>query len=166
MKTGMLIAAGAMAAALTGAGLWAHGQGMDLHGPFGPFRAFHGAHDALRALDLTDEQKTEVKSILRSHRQEFKDAAERLRAVHESVGKVAHQETIDEAAIRAGVAQALQPLGDLAVLHAKVQHEIHAVLTPEQRQKAEALREKFHSHLRELHVSIKDLGDDLLEDPS
>lgn len=165
MKTGMLMAAGVLAT-VAGAGLWAHGQGMDFHGPLGPFQRLHGAHDALRALDLTAEQKTEVKSILRSHRQEFREAADRLRAVHESVGKVAHQETIDEAAIRAGVAQALQPLGDLAVLHAKVQHEIHAVLTPEQRQKAEAMREKFHSHLQDLHKSIQSLGDDLLEDPS
>jgi Spy/CpxP family protein refolding chaperone len=80
------------------------------------------------------------------------------------VGTIPHQPGIDEAAIRAAVAQAVGPLGDLAVLHVRVRQEIDAVLTPEQRQKAEALHEKLRSHVEEIRKSMHEIGDDLLED--
>ena len=40
------------------------------------------------------------------------------------------------------------------------------MLTPEQRQKAEALRENFRNHMQGLHEHLQELGDDLLRDPS
>jgi Spy/CpxP family protein refolding chaperone len=73
---------------------------------------------------------------------------------------------MDEGAIRQGVGEALGPLGDLAVLHARVRREIGAVLTPEQRQKAESLLEQFWSHRAGMRKQLHELGEDLLEDPS
>jgi Spy/CpxP family protein refolding chaperone len=169
MKMRMLVAAGAVAAVvavMAGAVVWAQGQGMGPHGPFGHFGHFGAFHRGLRELDLTAEQKTEIKGILKSHREELHDSLDKLRTLHQTVGKISHQQEIDEAAIRATVGQAVGPLGDLAVLHARVQQEIHAVLTPEQRQKAEALHEKLRSHVEEIRKSMHEIGDDLLEDPS
>ena len=168
MKTRMLGVAGAILA-VVGAAVWARGQGMGPHGPFGHFGGFGpfaGHHQALRQLDLTDEQKTQVKGILKSHREEFHASLEKLRTLHQTVGKIAHQQEIDEAAIRAAVGQAVGPLGDLVVLHVRVRQEIDAVLTPEQRQKAGALHEKLRSHMEEIRKSMHEIGDDLLEDPS
>ena len=167
MKTRMLGAAGAILA-VVGAAVWAQGQGMGPHGPFGHFGGFgpFAAHHGLRQLDLTAEQKTQIKGILRSHREEFHASLDKLRTLHETVGKISHQQGIDEAAIRAAVGQAVGPLGDLAVLHVRVRQEIDAVLTPEQRQKAEALHEKLRSHVEEIRKSMHEIGDDLLEDPS
>ena len=165
MKTRMLGAAGVILA-VVGAAVWAQGQGMGPHGPFGHFGGFgpFAAHHALRQLDLTDEQKTQIKGILKSHREEFHDSLDKLRTLHETVGKISHQQGVDEAAIRAAVGQAVGPLGDLAVLHVRVRQEIDAVLTPEQRQKAEALHEKLRSHVEEIRKSMHEIGDDLLED--
>ena len=167
MKTRILVAAGAILAAV-GAAVWAQGQGMGPHGPFGHFGGFgpFAAHHGLRQLDLTDDQKTQIKGILKSHREEFHASLEKLRTLHQTVGKIAHQQEIDEAAIRAAVGQAVGPLGDLAVLHVRVRQEIDAVLTPEQRLKAEALHEKLRSHVKEIGKSMHEIGDDLLEDAS
>lgn len=172
MKTRMLVAAGAIVgvvAALAGAAVWAQGQGMGPHGPFGHGHFGFGrfaAHHGLRDLDLTDEQKIRIKGILKAHREEFHGSVDKLRTVHKALGTISHQQEIDETAIRAAVGQAVDPLGDLAVLHARVRREIDAVLTPEQRQKAEALHEKLRRHLEEMGKSMHGIGHDLLEDPS
>ena len=171
MSTRTLVAAGAAAAALAGGLLWAQASGLPgggLHGPhggFGPF-GFMAAHHALHELGLTDPQKTQIKAILRSHKQEFHGAMDRLHAVHEAVGQLSRQDAIDEDAIREGVRDAVGPLGDLAVLHARVRREIGAVLTPEQRQKAESLLEQFHSYHQGMRRFLHQLGDDILEDPA
>ena len=143
MKTRMLVAAGAVAAivvALAGAGaaVWAQGQGMGPHGPFGHMGGFgpFGIHQGLRQLDLTDEQKVEIKAILKSHHEELLDSLGKLKALHQTVGNIPRQKEID------------------------------AVLTPEQRQKAEALHEKLRSHVEEMRKSMHEIGNDLLEDPS
>jgi periplasmic protein CpxP/Spy len=174
MRVRTLVVAGAAAAglaALAGAVVWAQapaGTAMGVHRLFAHADGFGplAFHHALRELDLTPEQKTELRTILRSHRQEFRDALDQLAKVHEDAGKAGLQEPLDEAGIRAKVSKALQPLGDLAVLHAKVHREIAAILTPEQREKAEALHEKLRSHLKEMHESLSELGDDLLGDHS
>jgi len=170
MKTRMMVIASAIlgVVGLVGAAVWAQGPGMGPHGPFGHFGGFgpFAAHHGLRQLDLTAEQKTQIKGILKSHREEFHASLEKLRTLHQTVGKIAHQPDIDEAAIRAAVGQAVGPLGDLAVLHVRVRQEIDAVLTPEQRQKAEALHEKLRSHVEEIRKSMHEIGDDLLEDAS
>lgn len=165
MSTRAWVAAGAVAATLAGAVVWAQGWGGEGHGPFGPFGII-AAHHAMRELDLTTQQRAQVKGILRSHRQEFQEIVERLHGVHEAVGEIAHRESVDEAAIRESVRGAVDPLGDLAVLHARVRHEIAGVLTAEQRQKADALHEKLKTHMEELRKSMRELGDDWLEDPS
>jgi Spy/CpxP family protein refolding chaperone len=160
-----LAAAGAVTAALAAAVAWAQGFGPGGHEPFGPFGLL-AAHHAVRELGLTPEQKARVKGILRSHREEFHEITERLHGVHDAVRQVAHQDAVDEAAIREKVGAAVEPLGDLAVLHARVRHEIHGVLTAEQREKAEALHDEMRAHWEELRKSMRELGDDWLEDPS
>jgi len=171
MRTRILVAAGAAAAALAGGLLWAQASGVPGAGPHGPFGRFGpfdflAAHHALHELGLTDEQKTQIKGILRSHRQEFHGSVERLRSAHEAVRQLSGQDAIDEDAIRERVREAAGPLGDLAVLHARVRREIGAVLTPEQREKAESLLEQFWSHREGVRRSLHELGHDLLEDPS
>ena len=171
MSTRSMVAAGAVAAALAGGLLWAQASGAPGTGPhgrfgsFGPF-GFMAAHHALHELGLTDEQKTQIKGILRSHRQEFRGSVERLRTAHEAVRQLSRQDAIDEDAIREKVREATGPLGDLAVLHARVRREIGAVLTPEQRQKAESLLEQFRSHHEGMRRFLHGLGDDLVEDHS
>jgi hypothetical protein len=54
----------------------------------------------------------------------------------------------------------------LGVPRPVVHHEISAVLTPEQRQKAEALHEKMRSHIEGIRMHIHGLADEMLEDAS
>jgi periplasmic protein CpxP/Spy len=170
MRTRTLVVAGALATALGGAVVWGAQtsvrSALESHGRCGPLRFLMGMHDAMRDLDLTADQRTQIKGILRSHRDEFHEILDRLRTEHEAVRQAADQDTIDEAAIRERVAAAAGPLGDLAVLHAKVHHEISAVLTPEQREKAKALHEKMSGHIHEMRMHFHDVAGEMLEDAS
>lgn len=161
----VLAAAGAVAVALGAGAVWAVGSRMPAlraHGPFGHFGGFAVQH-VIDDLGLSEQQTAQIKSILRSHREEFRGIMGELRTVHEGVRKAADQEAIDETAIRQRVGEALQPLGDLAVLHARVHQEVAAVLTPEQRRKAEALHEKWRGRREEMHEHMREWADEFLE---
>jgi Spy/CpxP family protein refolding chaperone len=173
-KTG--IAMGLLAATVVGmaaaASVWAQAEAPGLAGPgergafglLGRLEGFCGV--AKIALGLTDAQDQQIKAILRSHREELGAVLERLRTAHDSVSQVVRQDDVDEALIRGRVQQATGALADLAVLHARVHHEVAAVLTAEQRQKAEAFHAVFRSHRDAFRKSFGQRLHQLFEDRS
>ncbi|MBI2301424.1 MAG: Spy/CpxP family protein refolding chaperone [Armatimonadetes bacterium] len=91
-------------------------------------------------LKLADEQRKAVHERLGAHRDEFRAVVDKLRAGHQKVVAASQAEPFDEQAVRAAVSELSAPLGDAAVLRAKVMREVKTVLTPEQVQKLEAFR--------------------------
>ena len=112
---------------------WQRGETM----PGGPLAAL-GFN--LRQLGLTDQQRTQVRTIVTGHSADLKAIADRAvparRALADAIASG------DEGAIR----QRSQDLGaiqtDRALLAARVRAEVFEVLTPEQRQKAQLLRKQ------------------------
>jgi Spy/CpxP family protein refolding chaperone len=99
------------------------------------------AHMNLRQLGLSEEQKQQVKTIVGNHRTEFQALRERAvparRALADAVASG------DETAIRQRSAELSAVQTDTALLAARVHGEIVKILTPEQQQKAQALRKEF-----------------------
>jgi protein CpxP len=117
-------------------------------GPGGP----GGPGLPLRELDLTDAQREQVKAIFDSHRDEFQAIGERLKTAHQAQQAASEAQPLDEAAIRAASANIAAVQADAAVLRAKVHAAVFQVLTPEQQEKAKALkaeREKNRAERRE-----------------
>ncbi len=106
-------------------------------GPGGPI----GFGPGFRGLDLTDDQKAQMKSIAESHRDEFRAAGEKARAAHDGMRALLEAETIDEAAIRAKSTEVAAAEADMMILNAKVRHESMQVLTSEQQAKLKELRD-------------------------
>jgi Spy/CpxP family protein refolding chaperone len=108
------------------------------HSEFGP-RVFSRI---ARALDLSDDQKTRIKAILKSHSSEIetqmKASAAARRAVHEAV----LAQPVDEAAIRAAAQRLGEVHADGAVLFAKIRTEVEPLLTDEQRAKIQKFRDR------------------------
>lgn len=94
-------------------------------------------------LNITGEQKEEIKKVLQSHRAEMVAVAKEVRAQHKKVVAAVQAEPSDEAAIRRATQEMAKALGDAAVLHAKVRREVRAKLTPEQREKADACQQEI-----------------------
>jgi protein CpxP len=109
------------------------GPGMRRGGPmgFGP---------GFRQLDLTDDQKTQLRTIAESHRDEFRAAGEKARAAHDGMQALVEADTINESAIRAKSAEIAAAEAEVMILNAKVRQESMQVLTAEQQQKLKELR--------------------------
>jgi protein CpxP len=156
MKTmrGLLLIAAAMAAvlmtpALAGVGPRArlNRSGADLPGDGA---AQGGVHKVLRKLDLTDQQKQQIKDIVESHRQAMEQArqarAEALKAYGQAVAAG------DESSIRSAATGVGKAMADAAVLRVQVMSEVKAVLTAEQIQKLESMK------ARAKQVAVLDAG--------
>ncbi|MDP2054334.1 MAG: Spy/CpxP family protein refolding chaperone, partial [Acidobacteriota bacterium] len=99
-------------------------------GPRGPMGMGNGP--GFRELDLTDDQKAQVKAIGESHRAEFKAAGEKMRAARQGMRALIAADTLDEAAVRAKSIEVAAAEADLAILNAKVRTQTMQVLTSEQ----------------------------------
>jgi protein CpxP len=122
------------------------------HGP-GPMamragmRKLVGEH-VLEQLDLSDEQKAKVKAIMDSRKDEGRAMMEKIGAEHMALQKLIMADTLDEQALRAQAAKLAALEADAAVARAKVSHEIRALLTPEQAQKAKDMQAKFEARMK------------------
>lgn len=111
-----------------------HGRGHGRHG--GGMRGF-------RNLDLTDAQKTQLKQIGESSRQNLRPLMEQIRAKRQEIRQANQDGTFNEALVA-------QKLAEIAPLEAKLQGEqfrVHqqmlSVLTPDQKAKLDQQREEF-----------------------
>jgi protein CpxP len=112
------------------------GPGMRMRGPGGPM----GFGPGFRELDLSDDQKAQLKTIADSHRDEFRAAGEKVRAAHEGMRALVEGDSVDESAIRAKSTEIAAAEADIMILNAKVRQESLQVLTSEQQQKLKELR--------------------------
>lgn len=118
------------------------GPGMRRGGPmgFGP---------GFRELDLTDDQKAQLKSIAESHRDEFRAAGEKSRAAHDGMRALVEADSINESAIRAKSAEIAAAEAEVMILNAKVRQESMQVLTSEQQQKLKELRAAREAEMKQ-----------------
>jgi len=113
-------------------------------GPGGPGRFGRGGFGSpmamLRQLDLTDDQRAQVRQVMDSHRDELRAVGERVRAAHRAQNDAVNAAQFDEQVVRTRAAELAAVQADAAVLQAKVHSEVFAVLTPEQQAKAAELK--------------------------
>ena len=91
-----------------------------------------GIGPGFRELDLTEEQRTQVKAIVDSHQDEFKAVGAKMRAARESMRTLIEADTLDEAAVRAKSTEVAAAEAEVAILSAKVRQQTLQVLTSEQ----------------------------------
>lgn len=107
---------------------------------------------ALRRLELTEDQRSRVRQIMESHREEQRTIADRARKAHEALREVTESPTFDESAVRARAADVAGVEADMAVARARLYNEVYQILTPEQQATLKTLqaeREQRQERLRE-----------------
>jgi Spy/CpxP family protein refolding chaperone len=115
--------------------------GPGLRGPGRPGGPL-GFGPGFRALDLTDDQKAQLKQINDSHAAEFRAVRDKSRAAHLGMQALVTAETIDESAIRAKSAEIAAAEADMLILNAKVRKESMQILTAEQLAKLKEPRKR------------------------
>ena len=98
-----------------------------------------------RDLNLTDDQKAQIKKINESFADNNKALFEQMRALHQNEPDPMSG-TFDEAAVRAAAEARAKIQVELDVAHAKMMSQIAAVLTDDQKAQLAARRQKFERH--------------------
>lgn len=117
-------------------------------GPGGP-----GGRDGLgplaRDLNLTDEQKAQIKKITDSFEESTKALREQMRSLHESERDAPKDGAFDEAAVRAAAQARAGVQVELEVAHARMMSQVFNVLTAEQKAQLAAKRQEFEQKRQE-----------------
>jgi periplasmic protein CpxP/Spy len=129
----------AVVAALIIGGAIAHAQG-----PQAGFRGrgpgFGGPGLMLRGLDLTEAQREQVQQLSQQNREQLRGLMDRMRAAQEARRQAVETVPFNESEVRAAMETLAAIEADLAVAQARLQNDIHALLTPEQQQRLQQLR--------------------------
>jgi Spy/CpxP family protein refolding chaperone len=145
IRRSILVTAAALAIAVAGL-LAGRVSAQAFHGhPRGDFPSHIFAHMS-RALDLTDDQKSKIKDVLRSHADEIKAQMQASATARHSLHDAVMAQPTNEAAIRAAAAQLGQAQGDGGLLFARIRGEIDPILTDAQRARLQSLREQVRQH--------------------
>jgi Spy/CpxP family protein refolding chaperone len=127
-------------------------------GPFrgGPFGFERPGLELLRRLDLTEDQRKQVRTILESHKSEFQQIRKRIREDVMAERTAAEQTPPDVDTIRAKATDFGLAQGHLVVLMAHVRAEVLAVLTPDQQAKLQALKERLEKRREEFRKFLEE----------
>ncbi|HVZ16599.1 MAG TPA: Spy/CpxP family protein refolding chaperone [Terriglobales bacterium] len=140
-------------AVTVGAGALAARQiGMGSHG-FGGMFARHLMND----LNLSDTQRSQIKQILLDERPTIQKLATSLRQQNQQMHS-GDPAQFDEAAVRAAAQNESATITEAIVERERIRSRVFAVLTPDQRAKANQIIGEFQSHFAD-HLSH--LGDNL-----
>ncbi len=90
-------------------------------------------------LDLTQNQRTEIKGIVKNERQEMRPLLKQLRESRRDLKAAVFNGTFDEAKVRAIAAKQAQARTELVVSRARMANHIFALLTPAQQTLAKKL---------------------------
>jgi protein CpxP len=113
------------------------------HRGFGD-RGMHGGPGAmmmLKRLDLTSDQQAKVKEIFEANKGTVQPIREQLKANHEKLAALGG--TFDEAQVTAIAKEQGDLMSQLIVARQKVRSQIFAILTDEQKAKAEQMRQEM-----------------------
>ncbi len=112
-------------------------------GPFGRMRMLADK------LGLSDAQKQQIRTILQSHRDEWKGLADRARQAHQKLNAAVTADQIDDTAIRQAATDLGSVEADMAVSRAHVRAEVFQVLTPDQQAQAKQLQADMQQKMQQ-----------------
>jgi Spy/CpxP family protein refolding chaperone len=109
-------------------------------GPGGPR---DGLGPIARDLNLTDDQKAQIRKITASFEESTKTLRDQMKTLHESGSDPLSGAAFDEAAVRAAAQARANVQIEMEVARAKMMSQIFAVLTTDQKAQLAAKRQQF-----------------------
>jgi periplasmic protein CpxP/Spy len=132
-----------LAVVLAGAA-YAQGPGPGGRGR-GPDGFGRGMGLPLRALNLTDAQQQQVRTMTQQNRQQNRAVFDRLRTAMDAQRKAVATIPVNEALIRSTTQDLVEAQTEVAIQRARLQTEIFGLLTPEQQAEAKKLQAERQS---------------------
>lgn len=116
------------------------GHGAMGHRGFGGGLGLFGGHH-LRGLDLTEEQQDKIFNLQHAQAPAMRAKIKELREARSNLEALARAPAYDEARVRALTDKAAASMAELARMHARTEHQIYQLLTPEQRKQLDERKE-------------------------
>ena len=120
------------AASAQGPGPGARGRGPDGFG--------RGMGLPLRALNLTEAQQQQIRTLTQQNREQNRAAFDRLRTAADAQRKAVATIPMNEALIRSTTEDLVEAQTEVAIQQARLRSEIFGLLTPEQQAEAQKLQ--------------------------
>lgn len=116
-------------------------------GPMGEGRMHHGTHRDgpmmhLRALGLTEAQQDQIFKIHHDSVPAMREQMKQVRKARLELRQLAMADKFDEGKARQLADQQAKAMANMAVMRAQTAHRVRQVLTPEQRQKMDEMRNR------------------------
>ena len=92
-----------------------------------------GALGVINRLNLTDDQRSQVRQLMESRQEETRTLAERVRSAHDALQQAVTASSFDEGTIRARSADVASAEADMAVARGRLHADVLQLLTAEQR---------------------------------
>ena len=99
-----------------------------------------------RLVDLTSEQKDQIKKLHNTENEAAKSIHDQLKTIHEQLQAATKDGAFNESVVRSLLARTQQPELELEVLHIKTRTAIFNVLTPAQKTRFTELRAKIEKN--------------------
>ncbi len=140
----------AVAVLVIGGAILALGHGFQERGGHGDGGMRHGdmMEHMARELNLTDAQKQQVKAIMDSMGATMESSHAKLEEIHKQLEAATANGQFDETQVRALAGQQAQLEADMMVEHFRTKSKVFAILTAEQRAKAEEMHKRGGPHER------------------
>lgn len=100
----------------------------------------HNGIEHMRGLNLTEAQRDQIFNIRHASAPDARQAMKEAAAARSELRELSRADKFDEAKAKAAADREGAALAKVALQRAKMQQQIHAVLTPEQRQQVEQRR--------------------------
>ena len=116
-------------------------------------REFGGMHFMKRAfakLDLSEDQKAQLKTLKESGREGNEETREQIVDLKLKVKELLSAEEIDEAAVKSSSMELASLKSSQAIKHAKMRKQALAILTDEQRAKFEQMKNKRKMRMKKM----------------
>lgn len=126
-----------------GRGMGPGGPGRGPGGPGGPGGPMGMLPMLGPQLNLTETQRDQIRTIVESHKDEWKALADRGRAAHTALDDAIAADAIDEALIRQKSAEAAAVEADLAVARAHARAEVVQLLTADQKAQLKSMQSEM-----------------------
>ena len=94
----------------------------------------------MRALDLTEAQREQVRQLTEQHRQQTRALVERAHASGDAQRQAMEAPAFNEQQVRAAAQALAEVQTDLAVQQARLRSDIYALLTSEQQQRLQQMQ--------------------------
>ncbi|PYT12771.1 MAG: hypothetical protein DMF51_12400 [Acidobacteria bacterium] len=101
----------------------------------------------LSGLDLTDDQKTQIKAILKDEGPRIEPLADQVIRTKKALFDAVHTQQFDEPAVRSAAATAASAETEMAVERARTVSRLRGLLTPDQQAQIETIRRGFEERI-------------------